>query len=124
MKIPFKAIFTVCLLLILCNAYSQGKTSKTATKKTAPAIGKSVSVQLKNLCEKQVIIFVGQRADLKNPKPKQKVYGGLSTNTVYARVNEVVCILNEQEKPVSCINVKAVATKMDVNSAGTVITGK
>jgi len=124
MKTTFKSIFTVCMLLILCSAYSQGKTTKTAPKKAAPAIGKSVAVQLKNLCEKDVIVFVGQRADLKNPKPKQKVYGGLSTNTVYASINEVVCILNEQEKPVSCINVKPGVAKMEVNSSGTVITAK
>jgi hypothetical protein len=124
MKRAFKAILTISILLMLNTAYSQGTGAKQPVKRTAPAIGNSVAIELKNLCEKSVTIFAGRRADLKAPKAKQKVYGGLSTNTLYVSVNEVVCIINAQEKPTSCVDVKAGKAQMEVNTAGTVITTK
>lgn len=122
MKRTLKAIFTAGILLLLSNTYGQGTGANAPMKKAA--IGNSVAIELKNLCEKDVRIFAGRRDELKNPKPKEKVFGGLSTNTIYASVNEIVCIINTQGKPTACTNVKAGITEIEVNSPGTVITGK
>jgi hypothetical protein len=122
MKSTLKAIFTMSILLMLTNAFCQGTGANAPMKKAA--IGNSVAIELKNLCEKDVRIFAGRRDELKNPKSKEKVYGGLSTNTIYASVNEVVCIINDQGKPTSCTNVKTGVTEVEVNKSGTVITGK
>lgn len=110
------------MLLMLTHVYGQGSGAKEPLKKAT--IGNSVAIELKNLSEKSVSIFVGRRDELKNPEPKQKAYGGLSTNTIYASINEVVCIIGDQGKPTSCTNVKTGITEMEVNSAGNVITGK
>ena len=123
MKRAPKTIFTLGILLMLSSSYAQTG-AKQPVKRTTPAIGHAVAVELKNLSEKSVTIFAGRRDELKNPKAKQKVYGGLSTNTLYVSVNEVVCIISPQEKPGSCANVKTGTTKMEVNAAGTVITAK
>jgi hypothetical protein len=123
MKTILKAIFSVVVLLMLGQAYGQGSKAKEPVKQTTRS-NTSIAIQLKNRCEKDVIIFVGRRDELKNPKAKQKVYGGLSTNTIYASINEVVCIITPQEKATSCTNVKAGITEMEVNSSGTVITSK
>ena len=124
MKKPLKSILTLGIFLLLTHAYSQGTGAKEPLKKTSAAVGNSVAIELKNLSEKSVTIFAGRKDELKTPEAKQKVYGGLSTNTIYASINEVVCIINGQGKPSSCTTVKTGVTEMEVNSAGTVINGK
>ena len=123
MNSTLKAIFTVSILLLLGNAYSQGTGGKEPVKKSSAA-NNSVAIELKNLCERNVTIFAGPKTELKNTKAKQKVYGGLSTNTVYVSINEVVCIIDAAGKPTSCADAHQGVTKMTVNQSGTVITGK
>ena len=102
-------------------------TSKTKTtaapKKAAPvAIGKEVTLTLKNLSEGSIAIFAGPKDELKNTL-KKKTVGGLSKNTLYLHVNEVVCILNA-DKIVSCVAIQGTTTLLEINSSGNVITAK
>jgi hypothetical protein len=104
------------------TATSKSKTT-TAPKKTAPvAIGKEVTVTLKNLSEGTIAIFAGPKDELKNTL-KKKTVGGLSKNTLYLHVNEVVCILNS-DKIVSCVAIQGTTTLLEINSSGNVITAK
>ncbi len=103
---------------------STSKTKTTAApKKAAPvAIGKEVSLTLKNLSEGSIAIFAGPKDELKNTL-KKKTVGGLSKNTLYLHVNEVVCILNA-DKIVSCVTIQGTSTFLEINSSGNLITAK
>lgn len=89
--------------------------SKTTAKKTAPAYGKEIQVTLKNMAEGSVAIFAGPKEDL-HETTKRKTVGGLSKNTLYVRVNEVVCIV-KGDKTVSCAAIKATTTQLEINSS-------
>jgi len=99
------------------------KSTTSTTKKASPTVpGKEVTVTLKNLSEGTIAIFAGPKEELKNTLNKKTV-GGLSKNTLYVRVNEVVCIL-DGEKTVSCAVVKESTTLLAINSSGKGITAK
>lgn len=126
MKSVLKGLFTIGILLSLGNVYSQkagNGTLKTPVKESGAA-GNAVAIELKNLSEKNVTIFVGPKTEIKNTKAKQKVYGGLSTNTIYVSINEVVCIISTDGKATSCADVHQGVTKMEVNKSGMVINGR
>jgi hypothetical protein len=101
---------------------TQTTEQKTTAKKPAPVYGKEIQVTLKNLAEGTVSVFAGPKEDLKN-KTKRKTVGGLGTNTLYVRINEVVCIMNGQ-KTVSCTAVKATTKLLEINSSALAITEK
>ena len=64
-------------------------------------------------------IFAGPKEDMKDLM-KRKTVGGLSTNKMFLRVNEVVCII-KGEKTVACGIVKTGTTQMEINSSATAI---
>jgi hypothetical protein len=103
---------------------TKGTSSKTSAKKSTPAPVKPITISVHNACERDVIIFAGGKVDLKNPKPKQKILGGLSTNTLYLKTSDLVCIMTDKGKNVSCADIKAGMTKVEINISGNVITGK
>ncbi|HLP51863.1 MAG TPA: hypothetical protein VK154_13335 [Chitinophagales bacterium] len=135
MKSIFKSILVTVLAVFAVTAINaqtttkkttsttQKSTSKTAAKKpVATTYGKEVQVSLKNLSEGSIAIFAGPKEDLQNTM-KRKSVGGLSTNTLHVRINEVVCIVNGP-KTVSCASVKADNTQLEINISGTAITVK
>jgi hypothetical protein len=96
------------------------KSKTTTTKHAAPAAyGKVVQFTLKNLAEGTIPIFAGPKEDLQDIQ-KRKTVGGLSTNKMSLRANEVVCIVNGK-KTVSCGIVKPTTTQMEINISGTAI---
>ncbi len=126
MKATIKIIVAVALL-VACqqlNAQSKSKSSSKAPVKKAvvPAPGKEVTVTVKNLAEKNIALFAGNREGLKDPSIKE--LGGHSTNTLYLRVNDVACIMDDKKKPKSCAEIKATTTMLEVNSSGTVVLAK
>lgn len=135
MKTLSKIFFSLALLsFAFHNGYAQTGTRKKTTtttktkttvvaKKASPVVpGKEVTVTLKNLSEGTIAIFAGPKDELKN-LTKKKTVGGLSKNTLYVRVNEVVCILNG-EKTVSCASIQANTTALEINSSGNAIVAK
>ena len=135
-----KALSSLALLILIYGStFGQTGTTKTTTpaskskatstkakqpvkKVSPPASGKELTLTLKSLCEKDLPIFSGPRADI--AKPQVKIIGGLSKNTIYVKVNEVVCIMNDKKKPVACADVKPATTTIEVNISGTGITAK
>lgn len=134
MKTIAKAIFVTALTFIMLGnavaqttakktSTTQKSKSKTAAKKHAPvAYGKEIIVTLKNLAEGTVPIFAGPKEDMKDIL-KKKTVGGLGTNTLHLRVNEVVCIM-KGDKTVSCAVAKANTTQMEINISATEIVAK
>jgi hypothetical protein len=121
--------FTAMLVMLCADAQTSTKKSTSSkpkskstsapAKHTAPVYGKEVQFTLKNLAEGTVPIFAGPKEDMKDIL-KRKTVGGLSTNKMFLRVNEVVCIL-KGEKTVACGVVKSNTTQMEINSSATAI---
>jgi|GEM_PF-5524735 len=117
------------LIAVLLTLATQAQTSKSktpaktpTTKKAAPApVKKDVTITLKSMCEKNVMVYAGDKAGIRNPTAK--AIGGLSKNTLYLKTYDVVCILKE-EKPASCAEIKPGNTYVEINISGTVITVK
>lgn len=130
-----KLIKPLVYLLLLCafstagfaqSSKSKGSNktnSKTTTKApVVPAPGKAVTLSIKNTAEKNIALFAGGRDGLKDPAIKE--LGGLSTNTLYLHVNDVVCIMDDKKKPKSCAEIKSTTQALEINSSGTVVTAK
>lgn len=124
-----KLIFSAIVICWLAMAFAQTTTKKPSssksktTTKTRPTVpGKDITITLKNLSEGSVQVFAGPKEELKN-NLKKKTVGGLSKNTLYLHVNEIVCILNGG-KTVSCATITGSATLLEINNSGNVITVK
>lgn len=132
MNIIAKTILLALFVLTFLSSYEQTTLKKSNTAQTtkhktdaknpAPVYGKEIQITLKNLAEGTVSVFAGPKEDLKD-KTKRKTVGGLGTNTLYVRINEVVCIMNG-EKTVSCTAVKATTKLLEINSSALAITEK
>lgn len=88
----------------------------------APSSNQEKVVLVKNTCEKSIAIFAGPKEGIRDPKMNS--YGGLSTNKVYVMPNDVVCLMNDEKKPVACTIVKPETSTVEVNSSGTSVTAK
>ena len=124
----------ICILLIVFAFHNiQGQevallsnsgypAAKAVTEKpTAPA-STEVKVVLKNTSEIPIIIFAGQKEDIRNPKVQ--TYGGLSKNTLYLQSTDVVCLMTSEPKIKACTAIKPGATLIEINSSGNLITCK
>lgn len=101
---------------------SHSKPKKKTTAKTA-APARDITVTIKSLCERPVPIYAGPRVGLK--KPKIQTLGGMSTNTLHVKSNDVVCIMSSDgKKTMACVNLKTTTTALEVNSSGSDIKGK
>lgn len=89
---------------------------------TAPASTEEMTILVKNSCEKGVAIFAGSKEDIRDPR--LSTYGGRSTNKVYVKVNDVICLMTAEKKPLACTSVKPGMTTAEVNTAGNGITGR
>jgi hypothetical protein len=122
------------MLLLLCgfafsNAYSQEvavlntpNPSEKEVKPTASANTNEVVVTLKNTSELPVPVFAGPKEEIRNPKIR--AVGGLSKNTLYLEVNDVVCLMTREMKPVACTHISAGVSTVEINSSATTISSK
>jgi hypothetical protein len=105
------------------NATTTASKKKKPVKKAPAGPSKPVTITLKNMAEKQMPIYAGSKEGLKNIKVK--MVGGLSTNTLYVKTNDVVCILSSDgKKTMDCKDVKPSTTVMEINSSGREISSK
>ena len=119
-----KSTLTVVACLSVVQLCAQAKDNFSDQYLAYRSSGNSEVIRLKNNSDKPVIIFAGPKDELSNPKPRQKAYEAHSTNTIYVSMNEVVCIINEDEKPVSCEDVKAGIVEMEVTANGNKIVAR
>ena len=91
------------------------------TPMAAPA-GKPVIITLHNTSEKSMAIFAGPKDELKDPKIKP--VGGLSTNILYLKENDAVCLMTVDKRPSACTIIKPGVTTVEINVSGNAISGK
>ena len=126
--------YIILTLALICTATisssAQTVTKKPTQKKTStskpktvaatvPEPGKEVTITLTNEGRGAVPVFAGNRIDVRNPKLQS--VGGLSKNTLYLRVNDVVCIMTPEKKMVACAEIKPSTVKLSINSSATEI---
>ncbi len=117
----------VCALLTLgALAQNEQAYNKATALPAAPDVpkvqGKEVTIVLKNSAEKSVAVFAGPKEEIRNPKITP--VGGLSSNKLYIRENDVVCIMTAENTPKACAIAKPGITSIEINSSATTISGK
>ena len=78
--------------------------------------GKELTITLKNDCEKHLQIFAGSKKQVFDGK--SQTLGGVSTNTLYIREGDVVCIMNDPRTIQACSIAKDGITKIEINKSG------
>lgn len=81
-----------------------------------------VTIAIKNGSENKIYVFAGPKEEIRNPRIS--TYGGLSTNKVYVKEGDVICIMSEDNKPKSCAVVKPGMSAIEVNTSATTVTPK
>ncbi len=83
---------------------------------TAAIQGKELTITLKNDCEKHLQIFAGSKKQVFDGK--SQTLGGVSSNTLYIREGDVVCIMNDPKTIQACSIAKDGITKIEINKSG------
>lgn len=121
-------ITTLCCAFLSLGAWAQNEqaynkaTALPATPDVPKVQGKEVTIVLKNTAEKSVAVFAGPKEEIRNPKITP--VGGLSSNKLYIRENDVVCIMTPENTPKACAIAKPGITSIDINSSATTLSGK
>ena len=110
--------------LAVLSVHGQNHFNTHPVKKPTNSSGSAVAIGVKNLCERPVIIFAGPKDELSKPEPRQRVFEGHSNKTLYVSINEMVCIMHESGKSISCADVMGGAAEMEIDEGGTTITIK
>jgi hypothetical protein len=84
--------------------------------------GPVIHVTLKNNCGKTVRFFAGSKADLK--APNIQTCGGMSKNTFTLPSTDLICLMKEDNKPLSCAYLKPTTTICEINDTGNNISCK
>jgi hypothetical protein len=97
-------------------------TAVTETVITPPARGKEVTITLKNTSGKGIAVFAGPREEIRDPKLQS--FGGMSTNKIYVRENDAVCLMTTERKPIACVIIKPGMTTVEANIAANGLKGE
>lgn len=109
----------VAFVGVFINKYS---IAQDAPLVAANANAKEVVIVIKNNSENKISVFAGPKEGIR--EPKLNIYGGLSTNKVYVREGDVVCIMTDEKKPKSCTVVKPGVEQIEVNTSATTLAPK
>ncbi len=123
------SLFVLVTIITGSVAFAQNETATivpspkpiTETPVAAPA-NKPVIITLHNAAEKSVAVFAGAKEEIKDPKIS--VVGGLSRNTLYLMVNDAVCLMTVDKRPVACVIIKPGVTTVEVNVSANAISSK
>jgi hypothetical protein len=120
MKTMKKGLAILCALTASAlAAYSQNPAPNNSS--TTP-VNQEKTVIVKNTSEKSIAVFAGPKEGIR--EPRLNTYGGLSSNKVYVKVNDVVCLMTDDKKPIACAIVKPETTSVEVNVSATGVTAK
>jgi hypothetical protein len=96
------------------NPETEKKTEE--VKSDVPVKAKEITLDLKNSCERKVLVFAGPKTDLFSGKGQY--IGGVSTSKMFTVEGDVICIMNDPKTIQACSIVKEGLTKVTVNSSG------
>lgn len=81
-----------------------------------------ITLPVKNTSGKTIGIYAGPKEGIRDPQVQS--FGGLSTNKVYVKLNDVVCLMNPDKTPKACMMVKPGVSMAEVNEAANSIVAK
>ena len=87
------------------------KSVKPATTNNAPQ--KELTIKLVNDCTKSQMVYTGPKKDVFHGKYQD--IGGSSTNTIYVKSGDVVCIMKDKKSVKACNDAKTTTSKMEIN---------
>lgn len=121
MKKMKNIIATACAVsAAVVTCYGQELVASNETP--AAAANQEKTVVIKNTSEKSIAVFAGPKEGIR--EPRLNTYGGLSSNKVYVKPSDVVCLMNDEKKPIACAIIKPETTVVEVNTSATGVTGK
>jgi hypothetical protein len=78
--------------------------------------GKEITLTLKNDCTNHITVFAGSKKEVYDGKSQP--IGGLSTNRLYLREGDVVCIMTNPKTIQACAIAKPGITAVEINRSG------
>ena len=125
MKLLSTVLITAALMLTVNTSYAQTAIAETNIENPnalpeakAPEMisAKEVILNIKNMCEKHITIFAGSKKEVFDGK--SQTLGGMSTNNLYLKEGDVVCIMNDPKTIQACSVIKNGITKVEINKSG------
>lgn len=107
----------VAAAILFCAA-----TGVTYGQNPAAPAQREKTIIVKNTSEKSIAVFAGPKEGIR--EPRLNTYGGLSSNKVYVKPSDVVCLMTDDKKPIACAIVKPETTIVEVNVSATGVTAK
>jgi hypothetical protein len=86
------------------------------SKAPAEIQAKEITLILKNDCTSHITVFAGSKKEVFDGKSQP--IGGLSTNTLYIKEGDVVCIMNDPKTIQACAIARPGVTKVEINKSG------
>jgi hypothetical protein len=120
--------FAKCMIVAATVCVGSGAYAQTAeanienpsmlaeAKAPAEMQSKEVVVTLKNDCTRHISVFAGSKKEVFDGKSQP--IGGLSSNTLYIKENDVVCIMTDPKTIQACAIAKPGVTKVEINPSG------
>jgi hypothetical protein len=110
----------VTLSFISISAFAQSSEAlainSEGTKIEMPVAAKEVVIQLKNNAGIRVALYAGDKKQVFDGKLKE--VGGKSSNTLYLKVGDAVCIMNDPKTIQACSIIKEEMTGIEINTSG------
>jgi len=100
--------------LALNTSETEKKTEE--VKAANPIKAKEITLELKNSCERKILVFAGSKTELFSGKGQY--IGGVSTSKMYMVEGDVICIMNDPKTIQACSIVKEGLATVVVNSSG------
>lgn len=123
MKWFAKCMIVAATLCVGSGAYAQTaetnieNPSMLAEAKTPVEVqGKEITLTLKNDCTNHLTIFAGSKKEVFDGRSQS--LGGNSTNTLYLREGDVVCIMTNPKTIQACAIAKPGITSVEINKSG------
>ena len=123
MKSFAKCMIVAAALFLGTGVYAQTaetnieNPSMLAEAKTPVAVeAKELTITLKNDCTNHITVFAGSKKAVFDGKSQP--IGGLSTNTLYIKEGDVVCIMTDPKTIQACAIAKPGTTKVEINKSG------
>lgn len=123
MKSLMKCMMIAAAICIGSGVYAQTAIPGTATpplkvvdKTPAQIEPKDITLSIKNSCGTVINIYAGPKKEVFNGK--SQALGGHSTNALYLKESDMICIMSAPKTIQACTQARAGMTKVEINPSG------
>ena len=123
MKSLIKSVLIAAAICMTASSYAQSAVPNTETppvkivEKTQVEIqAKDITLSIKNSCGAIINLYAGPKKDVFNGRSEQ--LGGHSTNSLYLKEGDIVCIMKDPKTIQACTQARAGMTKVEINPSG------